>query len=67
MHGTSSANGVEPVNDGTSDSTRAHWSARVVVAQRSGGPNSSTSRARSASAWTRSAGSIWTCVVSATA
>ena len=50
MHGTSSANGVEPVNDGTSDSTRAHWSARVVDAQRSGGPNSSTSRARSASA-----------------
>ena len=66
MHGTSSANSVEPVNDGTSDSTRAHCSGCVVAPQRSGAPNSSTSRSRSASSYARRAGSIMTCVDSAT-
>ena len=46
MHGTSTVNVVEPVNDGTSDSMRAHWNECVVAPQRSGAPNSSTSRAR---------------------
>ena len=49
MHGTSTVNAVEPVKLGTSDSMRAHWNACVVAPQRSGAPNSSTSRSRVAS------------------
>ena len=49
MHGTSTVNAVDPLNVGTSDSIRAHWNGCVVAPQRSGGPNSSTSRARVAS------------------
>ena len=67
MHGSSIVNSVEPVNDGTSDSTRAHWNECVVAPQRSGAPNSSTSRSRVASSYGRRAGSIWICVESAIA
>ena len=49
MHGTSIVNGVEPLNDGTSESMRAHWNECVVAPQRSRGPNSSTSRSRASS------------------
>ena len=49
MHGTVSVKSALPVNSGTSAPTCVHRNERVVEAQRSAGPNSSTSRSRVAS------------------
>ena len=49
MHGTVSVKSAEPSKRGTSAPTCVHRNERVVDAQRSGGPNSSTSRSRVAS------------------
>ena len=46
LAGTASRKVVDPVNDGTSASAWCQTRLRVVVAQRSGAPNSSTSRSR---------------------
>ena len=46
MHGTSSEKSAAPLNAGTTVPTCAHRKLRVVAAQRSGAPNSSTSRSR---------------------
>ena len=55
---------VEPVKAGTSASAWCQTRLRVVVAQRSGGPNSSTSRSRVSASYWRRAGSIITWAVS---
>ena len=46
LAGTATRKVVDPMNPGTSTSAWCHTRLRVVVAQRSGGPNSSTSFSR---------------------
>ena len=62
MHGTVEVNVVAPVKPGDERVDVAHWKLCVVAPQRSGAPNSSTSRSRVRRRRSRRAGSIWTCV-----
>ena len=58
--GTAMRKVVDPVKAGTSASAWCHTRLRVVVAHRSGGPNSSTSFSRVSASYRRRAGSIIT-------